>query len=105
MSCGAKDIPEQQLKRVCSEVLGLAEFQPEVFAERVQQVEVIGKDTMRFYFTNGSTEDVHWQTDGYTQCWTPERRAAHAAFMRTENAKRREARDRGKAGNHDSGNQ
>lgn len=105
VSCGAKDIPEQQLKRVCSEVLGLAEFQSEVFAERVQRVEIIGKDTMRFYFTNGSTEDVHWQTDGYTRCWTPERRAAHSAFMRTENAKRREVRNRGKAGDHDPGNQ
>lgn len=103
VSCGAKDIPERQLMRVCGEVLGLAEFQPEVFAERVQRVEIIGKDMMRFCFTDGGTEDVHWQTDGYARCWTPERRAAHSAFMRTENARRREVRSCGKAGDHDPG--
>lgn len=103
VSCGAKDIPERQLMRVCSEVLGLAEFQPEVFAERVRRVETIGKDMMRFCFMDGNTEDVHWQTDGYTRCWTPERRAAHSAFMRMENEKRREAKNRGKAGDHDPG--
>lgn len=104
VSCGAKDIPEVQLTRVCSEVLGLSEFQPDVFSERVKRVEVIGKDTMRFCFTDGGTKEVHWQTDGYTRCWTPERRAAHSAFMRTENAKRKEVRSRGKTSDHDSGN-
>lgn len=103
VSCGAKDIPEQQLMRVCSEVLRLSEFQPEVFTERVRRVEIIGKDMMRFCFTDGSIEDVHWQTDGYTRCWTPERRAAHSAFMRTENAKRREVRTYGKTSDHNSG--
>lgn len=103
VSCGAKDIPEQQLMRVCGEVLGLAEFQPEIFAERVQWVEIIGKDMMRFRFTDGSVEDVHWQTDGYTRWWTPERRAAHSAFMRMENEKRREVKRRGKEGDHDPG--
>lgn len=104
VSCGAKDIPEVQLRRVCSEVLGLSEFQPEVFTERVQRVEIIGKDMMRFCFTDGTTQDVHWQTDGYTRCWTQERRATHAAFMRTENAKRKEVRSRGETSDHDSGN-
>lgn len=78
VSCGAKDIPESQLKRISCEVLGLAEFQPEVFTERVQRVEIIGKDMMRFCFTDGSTENIRWRTDGYTRCWTPERRSAHA---------------------------
>lgn len=104
VSCGAKDIPENQLKRVCSEVLGLEEFQPEVFAEHVHRIEIIGKDKMLFYFTDGCMREIHWQTDGYTRCWTPERRASHAAFMRMTNAKRREVRSRGKAGDHDSGN-
>lgn len=103
VSCGAKDIPENQLMRVCNEVLGLAEFQPETFSERVRRVEVIGKDAMRFCFMDGSVEDIHWHTDAYQKFWTPERRAAHSAFMKAENAKRREVQSHGKAGDHNSG--
>jgi len=104
VSCGAKDIPEGQLQRISCEVLGLSAFDADAFSEQVERVTVIGKDRMLFQLTDGSIKDVTWHTDAYIRFWTPERRKAHAAYMKIENRKRKEAQEHGQTSNHDSSN-
>ncbi|WP_322176023.1 zinc ribbon domain-containing protein [Acutalibacter caecimuris] len=55
-SCGARDIPEKLLKGVCSNVLGTDEFNESAFAERIESIVVIGKDTTEFRFYSGEVK-------------------------------------------------
>ncbi len=80
VSCGAKDIPEEQLKRVCCEALGLDEFDSEVFSERVEQVTIIGGDKMEFHLCDGGTTMMEWRTTAKKDMWTPERKALWSAY-------------------------
>lgn len=79
-SCGARDIPEKLLKSVCADVLGTEEFDESVFAERVEQVTIIGKDTMEFHFYDGETREVKWKSDAKKTMWTPERKALWSEY-------------------------
>ena len=72
--CDAKSIPEKKLKTVCAEVLGIDEFDEDVFTERVEQITVIGDDTLEFHFTDGSTLRKAWKSTAKTDWWTDERR-------------------------------
>lgn len=72
--CSAKSIPEKKLKDVCTEVLGLSEFDEDIFSKKVQQITVIGDDTLEFIFTDGTTLTKKWRSTARTDCWTDERR-------------------------------
>ncbi len=72
--CSGKIIPEVTLKKICAEVLGIAEFDEAVFLERVSQVIVIGDDVLEFHFTDGSQRRVQWQSTARKDCWSEERR-------------------------------
>ncbi len=67
--CRAKDIPELQLYRICSEVLGISEFDNKVFADRISRIDVIGKDSMLFHFTDGTEHLQHWESTARKDCW------------------------------------
>lgn len=74
--CPSKTIPEETLKRICAEALGLSEFDENIFSERVEQITVIGDDVLRFHFADGKKQDVKWKTTAKTDWWTAERRKA-----------------------------
>lgn len=74
--CSAKSIPEKVLKAVCAEVLGTDEFDDAVFSERVEQINVVGDDTLEFYFYDGSVLKKKWRSTAKSDWWTDERRAA-----------------------------
>lgn len=74
--CSAKSIPEKVLKAVCAEVLGTDEFDDAVFSERVEQINVVGDDTLEFYFYDGSVLKKKWKSTAKSDWWTDERRAA-----------------------------
>ncbi len=75
VSCGAKEVPEEQLKRICCEVLATPEFDESVFAEQIERLTVVGKDRIVFRFHDGSTKEVIWKTTAKRDMWTPERKA------------------------------
>src|SRR5699024_1299389 len=52
-SCPAKAIPEKALKNACAEVLGTAEFDDAVFSAQIEQLYVVGDDTLEFHFYDG----------------------------------------------------
>lgn len=78
----SKDIPETILKRVCCEVLGLDEFSDEAFIEAIERITVIGKDQMDFHFRDGHVVHHKWVSTAKKDSWTPELRAAKAAYNR-----------------------
>ena len=53
-----KNINEIALKRVSTKVLGLEEFDPEVFDELIEKVIVIGNDILEFHFNDGTVNQV-----------------------------------------------
>lgn len=79
-SCGARDIPEKLLKSVCSDVLSMDEFDDAVFAERVEKIIIIGKDTMEFHFCNSDVRTIKWKSDAKKAMWTPERKALWSEY-------------------------
>ena len=72
--CGSKIIPEITLKKTCAEILETAEFNEELFAEKVKQITVIGEDILEFHFYDGSVIKKRWKSTAKTDCWTEERR-------------------------------
>lgn len=73
-SCSAKSIPEKNLKAVCAEVLDLEVFDETVFTEKIQQIIVLGEDTLEFYFKDGTIQQRKWASTAKTDWWTEERR-------------------------------
>ncbi len=79
-SCRARDIPEKLLKSVCADVLGTDGFNENSFAERVESIVVIGKDTIEFHFYDGEVKSVTWKSDAKKAMWTPERKALWSEY-------------------------
>ncbi len=115
ISCGAKDVPEEQLKRICCEVLGTDAFGSDLFSEKIEKIIVIGKDTMEFHFRDGSALKKKWKTTAKKDMWTPERKALWSAYNYdggrngtgvgfNEYVKRKEAQSNGEESNNDPGN-
>lgn len=73
-ACPAKAVPERKLKTICTEVLGLAEFDETVFNEKIQQITVVGNDILEFTFMDGSTLKKSWNSTAKTDWWSAERR-------------------------------
>lgn len=75
-TCKTGILREQVLKEECAKVLGLTEFDEEVFAEKVKQITIPATGTMIFEFTDGTTLEHHWERNFKKDFWTPEVKAA-----------------------------
>jgi len=93
--CIAKDIPENTLKSVCAEVLGIEEFDENIFAVQIEQIVVPEPHELSFHFYDGKVVSTHWESSASVDCWTPERRAAKAEFMKKEMVRRMEVKKNG----------
>jgi len=76
--CDTRQIPEKVLEAVTAEVLGIDEFDVNIFHERIRQIVVPSKNILIFHFNNGKTATREWKSTASKDCWTPERRAAQA---------------------------
>lgn len=77
-ACKGKNINEIALKRVSTKVLGLEEFDPEVFDELIEKVIVIGNDILEFHFNDGTVKQEKWEYNGKKESWTDERKKARS---------------------------
>jgi len=75
-ACSAKQIPESVLLDACSEALGLASFDETEFHKRVLRIEVLGANTLRFIFADGSTYLSEWKDRSRSESWTDEMKQA-----------------------------
>ena len=82
--CDAKSIPESALKEVCRDILGLAEFDENIFSERVDGIIVHKDNLLVFHMKDG--EEIHhtWEfkSTARTDFWTPEYREKYAAYRK-----------------------
>ena len=62
------------LQNTAAEVLGLDEFDEDVFSQQIEEVIVIGDDTLTFRFYDGHEVTTKWQSTAKTDWWTDERR-------------------------------
>jgi DNA invertase Pin-like site-specific DNA recombinase len=73
-ACPSKNIPEKMLQNTTAEVLGLAEYDEDAFSQQIEEVIVIGDDTLTFRFYDGHEVTTKWQSTAKTDWWTDERR-------------------------------
>jgi hypothetical protein len=78
-ACPAKQMPESALLNACAEVLGLTSFDEIDFLKRVLRVEVLGANTLRFVFMDGTTTLLEWKDRSRSESWTDEMKQAAKA--------------------------
>lgn len=67
-------IREEILKKISAEVLGLANFDENVFLKRVDRIEIPRPHTLLFFFKDGTTASRAWEDLPFTAPWTEERK-------------------------------
>ena len=102
--CASSDLPEHKPKEAVTMVLGLTEFDGDAFRERVESVSVPAKNELVFHLVEGVAIPYHWDSTGYADAWTDERRKRRSEYMKAENARRKEAKRDGGKNNSDTGN-
>lgn len=99
-------INHKNMVNICAEVLGLDEFDEEIFLERIDHIEVPERYVLEFRMTDGQIITRNCPNTGHKDCWTPERRGAKAEFMKKEMARRKAVKANGKEShNHSCDNQ
>jgi site-specific DNA recombinase len=82
--CGTGDINEEQLKKIISEVLDIDEFDGEVFLEKVDHIDVTGKDHLEFFMTDGSLIHRTYVSTARRDAWTPEYKERYKKIKRSK---------------------
>ena len=85
--CGAKEIPDKILRQACAEVLGLDEFDEQVFAERVERIDVPDGGILVFHFYDGTEVVKEWASTAKKDCWTDEFKDRQREWVRNYMAK------------------
>ena len=85
--CMAKEIPDKILKACCAEVLGLTEFDDEVFAERIERIDVPDGGILVFHFYGGTEVTKEWDSSAKKDCWTDEYKDRQREWVRSYMAK------------------
>ena len=72
--CRCSQIPEPLLYSITAEVLGLKEFDPDIFESKITVIEAHDDNTLVFCFTDGTQTVKRWQHRSRAESWTPEMR-------------------------------
>ena len=72
--CGAKVIPEEELKIAACNALGWSEFDSELFDETIEKVVPIGEDMLEFYPYDGEVIKQEWHSTARSRGWNEERK-------------------------------
>jgi len=72
--CHSKQIPEDILLSLATEVLGLTAFDEIVFTEQIKEVHVPGPNFVCFVFHDGCTIQKQWQHKSRSESWSVEAR-------------------------------
>lgn len=89
-TCTTGEIADTALKRFIASVLGIQDFDDGVFTERIDHIDITGKDHYTFYYTDGTTSTHTWQPRLKKASWTPAKKAAWAELVkaRWDNARK-----------------
>lgn len=81
-TCSNKCIHEDTLIQLSTEALGLETFDPEIFKERIDHVEIAPGSHVRFCFKDGTFKDAEYSTKKRMPGWTEERRKTQGKAIR-----------------------
>lgn len=89
-SCGTSEISDTALKTFIADVLGIDEFDDDVFTARIDHIDVTGKDHYTFHYTDDTTSAHTWRPNLKKSSWTPAKKAAWAELVkaRWDNARK-----------------
>ena len=85
--CDSKNIPEAKLMEASAKVLGIPEFDEELFFDKVESITVQGVHELLFCLHDGTEVIQHWEHTAQKASWPPERKARHAANRTASPAK------------------
>ena len=74
--CASKQIPEETLKAVCTEVLGSDSFDDDTFAASINFITALPGNILEVHFKDGQTTAVGWQDRSRRESWTDDKRQA-----------------------------
>lgn len=77
----SKNIPENELKRICAEVLNIQEFDEDIFKIKINKIVVIGEDVLEFHFYDGNIMKIKWESLARTSSWSAARRKAWGEYQ------------------------
>ena len=90
-TCTNKAIPETTLKDVCSEVLGIDEFCPDVFEQQIDRIIMPAPNRITFHLRDGQIIEREWQSQQRLKAWPTARRKAWSEYPKAQWAKKRAA--------------
>ena len=80
--CPARQVREEILENCCARVMGLDQFDPDLFSAMVDHITVCDNQKLIVSFRDGRTEDVYWEVPSRADSWTTEMRAEAANRQR-----------------------
>lgn len=80
--CGTCEISDTALKGFIAQVLDIEAFDEDVFNERIDHIDVQGKDHYTFHYTDGTSSSHTWRPNLKKSSWTPARKAAWSELVR-----------------------
>lgn len=78
----SKMIPENTLISVICEVLGISEFDADIFEKQIEKILVPEPNKLTFIFTDGQQISTHWQDRSRSESWTDEMKEKAAEHSR-----------------------
>lgn len=89
-------INHNNMKKVCAQVLGLAEFDEAAFLARVDFINVPARETLEIHLKSGEVVTKACPNTGHQECWTAEYRARISEERRTVSSGKRASAFTGK---------
>ena len=72
--CASKQIPDETLCAVTADVLGIPEFDADVFEKKINKITVPEANRLIYHFKDGHTVEMVWKDRSRSESWTPEKR-------------------------------
>jgi hypothetical protein len=63
-----KDIPEVKIKQAATEVLGLAEYDSDIFADSVKLITIPQDNVIIFHLNDGTEVEKEWHSTAKKDC-------------------------------------
>ena len=87
--CPSKAVPIETLRSEAAAVLGLPEFDEDVFSREIERIDVPAHNHLVFAFYDGHTVERVWKDRSRSQSWTPEmKEAARQRAIKQRSAKK-----------------
>jgi len=73
-ACGSKQIPEDILMKITAEVLGINEFNENLFGQNIKMIKATNTNQLVFVFLNGQEGIKQWHNNSRRESWSEEKK-------------------------------